>query len=591
MDLLTSCLYVLGTGVRSRIHKQSVNHFQTLRNCREVQQQTLSRLMQLNGDSQFSQKHHLHTVNTPEQLARQFPVSNYEVFRPYIEETKLGNHQAFLGRKNELLMYSLSSGTTSDSKYIPITKPFLDDYRHGWQMWGINAMYAHPKTQRLHIVGFTSDHDRYRTPGGTPCGNISGLVTAMQKPIVQKLYSVPGILAKIKNPDVKQYASMRMAIADKYVGMVTTANPSTLIHLAKMANDHQEQLIRDIHDGTLSQELDVEREHRQRLKSIFSRKKPKRARELRRIVEQTGELYPKMYWPHMQFLGVWCGGSVGAYVPQLRELYGNLPVRDHGLHASEGRMTLPVNDNCSEGILEVTSHYFEFIPEDEHDSVNPIVLQAHELEQDKNYFILLTTASGLTRYDICDVVKCVGFHGTTPKLRFLHKGAHISNVTGEKISESQVVDSVHETLNSLNLRVGHFTVAPIWGDPPSYRILMEEQDIACPDLQSNLARQVDLKLKELNCEYKEKRETGRLQEMTCIPLPQGTWHKFAGKRQSTVGGSMEQYKHPCLSPKLDFISQLLEEYRKQELPDMPMPHFNANPQRQINPSAGEKKAG
>src|SRR5690606_8640302 len=99
--------------------------------------------------------------------------------------------------------------------------------------------------------------------------------------------------------------------------------------------------------------------------------------------------------------------------------------RDHGLHASEGRMTIPLQDGTPDGLLDIESHFFEFIPESEAASSQPTVLQAHELVPGESYFILLTTASGLYRYDIRDVVQCTGYLHTTPLLRFLHKGAHI----------------------------------------------------------------------------------------------------------------------------------------------------------------------
>src|SRR5690606_8685104 len=137
-----------------------------------------------NAQSRFSRARGLDRVQGVAEFRRRISVSDYETFRPAIEELKLGRHDALLGPNNRLLMFSLSSGTTSKSKYIPITQRFLDDYRRGWQIWGIETLDAHPEINSRTIVQFSSDHDRFRTPGGTPCGNISGLVAAMQKRIV-----------------------------------------------------------------------------------------------------------------------------------------------------------------------------------------------------------------------------------------------------------------------------------------------------------------------------------------------------------------------------------------------------------------------
>ena len=142
------------------------------------------------------------------------PVADYEYFRPYVEEVKAGRHDALLGAKNRLLMFSLTSGTTAQAKYIPITERFLSDYRSGWQAWGIQAIDAHPGINSRNILQLSSDYDLFRTPGGTPCGNISGLVAACQKKIVRTMYTVPGVVAKIRDSDAKLYTAMRLAVAD-----------------------------------------------------------------------------------------------------------------------------------------------------------------------------------------------------------------------------------------------------------------------------------------------------------------------------------------------------------------------------------------
>jgi hypothetical protein len=379
----------------------------------------------------------------------------------------------------------------------------------------------------------------------------------MQKRIVRQMYAVPALVAKIPDVNSKQYATLRLALAARSTALVTTANPSTLISLANFAETHAEQLIRDIADGTLTTDQPVPAEVLAGLGRRISRKNPKRAAELEHILTTTGGLNPQDYWPELATVAVWTGGSAGAYLKSLRKYYGDTPVRDHGLSASEGRMTIPLGENCSDGVLDVTSHFFEFIPVEEYESESPTVLEAHELEQDRSYYILLTTSSGLYRYDICDVVRCTGFLHTTPLLEFLHKGAHISNLTGEKVSESQVVAAVRNGLDRMHLHLQQFTVCPIWDEPPRYQLLGEERDIHSAVLGQSLADQTDRNLQALNCEYHEKRTTGRLQSLRWCPLPAGTWQRFAEHRLRTLGGSFEQYKHPCLVPDLDFCSKLL----------------------------------
>lgn len=566
MHILGKLRALVGAVPRAGVRREARKFLAATADCRGTQHRVLRHLLRLNAESRFSRRHGLHRVRTVADLRKHLPVTDYEFYRAPIEQLKTGNFNSLLGPKNRLLMFSLSSGTTSDSKFIPITQRFFEDYRRGWQIWGIHALDDHPDVNARKIVQLSSDYDRYRTPGGTPCGNISGLVAAMQKPIVRTMYTVPGIVSKITEPEAKYYTTLRLAVADDNVGMVMTANPSTLIHLAKLADLHREELIRDVADGTLSRRYAVPPRIRETLRRRISRRRPARAHQLESIVERTGRFYPRDFWPENQIVAVWTGGSAGIYLHSLRRFYGEASIRDHGLSASEGRMTIPLQDGHSRGVLDVTTHFFEFIPEEQYDSNNPQVLEAHELQPGRNYYILLTTSSGLYRYNICDVVRCAGFCGTTPLLEFLHKGAHISNLTGEKVSESQVVAAVRHCLERMQIHLKHFTVSPVWGDPPHYQLLTEESDVPSPAVGHGLARKVDDQLQRLNCEYREKRQTGRLDNMSWVPLPEGTWRKFARDCQSKFGGSLEQYKHPCLVPDLKFSAQLILEHA---MPDAP----------------------
>ena len=561
MNPLTGNLLAFaGWPMRRRLRRALADFHELTADCRAVQKKTLQSLFTLNRESHFARDFKLTAATSVADLRRCVPVSSYELFRPYIDQMKAGDHRGLLGTKNELLMFSLSSGTTSESKFIPITRRFFDDYRRGWQFWGIRAFDEHAGLMKSTILQVSSDYDRFRSEGGTPCGNISGLAAKVQHPAVKLLYTLPYEIVQIPEPETRYYASMRLAVADPHIGMITTANPSTLVHMAQLADEQHEQIIRDIFDGTLTSPFQLPPAVRKALSRKIDRPNRTRARELEKIVDRTGHLYPADYWQRLEVITVWTGGSCASYLPTLRELYGNKPVRDHGLSASEGRMTIPFEDESPDGILDVLSHHFEFIPEAEYGSEKPIVLEAHELEEGKNYYILLSTCSGFYRYDICDVVRCTGFSGTVPILRFLHKGAHISSVTGEKLSESQVVDAMQSTLCELKHRVNFFTLIPVWDEPPFYRLLLEDGEVPSPGKLAEFEELLDSRLGEQNCEYREKRETGRLAPLRVLPLRRGSWTEFARQRREKIGGSVEQYKHPCLLPRLEAAEKMAREF-------------------------------
>ena len=69
-----------------------------------------------------------------------------------------------------------------------------------------------------------------------------------------------------------------------------------------------------------------------------------------------------------------------------------------------------------------------------------------------------TTSGGLYRYDIQDVVRCVGFEGQAPLVEFLNKGKHFCSLTGEKLSEHQAVSAVKASFAELKLPIETFTL-------------------------------------------------------------------------------------------------------------------------------------
>ena len=75
---------------------------------------------------------------------------------------------------------------------------------------------------------------------GLPCGAITGLLARSQKRLVRKYYVAPLAIADIRDPTAKYYAIMRLAIPSD-VAFLVTANPSTLLLLARTADTHKER--------------------------------------------------------------------------------------------------------------------------------------------------------------------------------------------------------------------------------------------------------------------------------------------------------------------------------------------------------------
>jgi hypothetical protein len=544
-------LKMIGKVIRRPVLRQLAAFEEATQRPREVQEALLRRILARQADTAFGRNHGFASISGIDDFRRRVPVAGYEYVEPYIARVRRGDLRALLA-DDRVHMFALTSGTTAARKFIPVTTQYLDDYRRGWNIWGMRVFRAHQEVKLRPIVQLSSDWAEFRTEAGIPCGSVTGLTAEMQKWIIRWLYCVPACTGRIKDATAKYYVALRLSLPRR-VGMVVAANPSTLVNLARAGDQEKAALIRDLYDGTLTPQVEVPADIRAALARSLRRKHKGRARELEAIVRRTGTLYPRDYWPTNCILGNWTGGSVGAYLRHFPRYFGATPVRDVGLIASEGRMTIPVADGTPSGVLDITSHYFEFLPEGEAGNPQPVVLAAHELQEGRNYFILPTTAYGLYRYDIHDLVRVTGFYHGTPLVEFLSKGAHFANLTGEKLSEYHVTQAMAAALGELDLTLTAYTLAPCWDDDmPYYGLFVERGDVGDRDQGERLADAVETQLREANIEYAAKRDSRRLGAVRLQLLPPGTWQQWDQQRLAHSGGTAEQYKHPCLIPDPQF---------------------------------------
>ena len=214
-------------------------------------------------------------------------------------------------------------------------------------------------------------------------------------------------------------------------------------------------------------------------------------------------------------------------------------------------MTIPLADGTPSGVLDVTTPLLRVHPRGRgRTGRSPTVLAAHELEEGQNYFILPTTAYGLYRYHIHDVVRVTGFYNQTPLIEFLSKGAHFANITGEKLSEYHVTQAMDDVLRELDLTLTAYSLAPCWDDEqPYYGLFVERGDLrrsrAGPAAGRGCWSGAWQKSTSNTPASARACAWGRSAWSCCRQAPGTSGTASAWPR---TGGTLEQYKHPCLIP-------------------------------------------
>ena len=505
---------------------------------RDVQDRLLKHLVSRSEQTAFGRDHNFGGINSYEDFAARVPVRSYRQLQPYVDRVFNGETTALIPPGDPMVMFALTSGTTSQPKHIPVTGEFLKHMRRGFNAYGILALADHHDALVRPILQITSPMCEFLSPAGVPCGAISGLQAKTQLKTVRWMYPAPPEVASISDHVAKYYTIMRCGIPHN-VAFIITSNPSSTIKLIETAQAHTEALIRDVADGTITPPGEVAQEIRRRLRFRPNRKL---AAKLESGVKADGELLPRHFW-NLAFLANWTGGTLGLYLKRLRELFGDLPIRDIGLLASEGRFSIPIADNTAAGIAEITSNFLEFIPAEQREDPNPPALRTHQVEVGREYFLVITNFAGLWRYDIDDRVRVVDRYGRSPVFEFLSRGRHTANLTGEKITEYQVVEAMGRAARQTGLSVDCFLLQPVFAPTPYYQLRVEAADDA--DV-NRLAGPLDRALVEMNVEYRSKRTSGRLGAIRTVLLEPGALRQAEQAKIHARRGRSEQYKHQYL---------------------------------------------
>jgi hypothetical protein len=474
---------------------------------RAVQSRLLLRIVGQNQTTQFGQDHGFSTIKSIESYRKQIPIRDYEGVRSYIDRAKNGERGVLTAEP--ILMFSMTSGSTGEPKLIPVTASTQTSHARITRLWYSRAFRDHPGCAAGKVFGLVGAAVEGYTAGGLPYGAASGMIYNSSPPWVKSRHALPYEIAEIKDYQAKYYTAMRVAL-EQNVSFLGTPNPSTILRLVETVDRFRDEIIRDIHDGTVSSRFN----HTNKIHPAVLAKlspNPTRARELENLVKAHGRLLPSEYWPNLQLIGCWKGGSVGVRLKDLACWFGaGAPTRDLGYMASEAQMSLPITDDGSAGILAIDTNFYEFIPETEIDSTTPVTLTCDELEIGGRYYVLVTTAGGLYRYDINDLIRVVGFHGRTPSIEFLRKGRDVTNITGEKLHVNQVIEAMTQAQSATGLHIQHYCACAD-ANASRYNIAVEFAG-ATPSLHSLalLLNEIDTRLQVLNLEFAQKRASQRL---------------------------------------------------------------------------------
>lgn len=523
-----------------------------LKDAAGTQEHLLLSILRRNQDTEYGKAYGFSSLTSLKDYQGNVPVIDYEDIRERIDRMTRGETHILTAEPP--VLFAQTSGTTGKPKYIPVTPTC----RKGGvtPTWLHFARRDHPAMFAGKVITIVSPAVEGHTPSGIPFGSTSGMVIRELPGIVQSAYAVPYDVYEVADYEAKYYSLMRFGLAEN-VTMLGTANPSSVVKLAEMADHLADSLIRDIHDGSLSPDVEIDARIRGLLE-LKLRADPARARALEAMRSRRGgRLLPADYWPAMALIGCWKGGTVSPYLDRFPDWYdpdgrGMPAIRDMGYLASEARMSIPITDHGAGGVLTVHINVFEFVSAEDIDGRPGDLdswnfLGVEDVEVGREYYIFITTTGGLYRYDMNDVVEIVGHHQTAPLVVFRRKGRGMTNLTGEKLSVNQLIEAVGRASSETGLDAPHFKAEP---DPARslYVFKIEFAELPASSAAEAFLMCLDSTLCELNIEWGGKRGSGRLRHPVLQVMHPG-WYERGKQKLVAAGKRLFQAKTIILDAK------------------------------------------
>jgi GH3 auxin-responsive promoter len=263
---------------------------------------------------------------------------------------------------------------------------------------------------------------------------------------------------------------------------------------------------------------------------------------IEKIIERYGVKDIHEIWPNLSFF-IWGGVAFEPYKKGFEKLLGKPITYIETYLASEGFIAFQDRPDARGMRLVINQHIFlEFVPFDDKnfdadgDMIeNPEALMLHEVEEGRDYAILLSTAAGAWRYLIGDTIRFIDKERY--EIVITGRTKHFLSLVGEHLSVENMTRAIQLSSEALNISIPEFTVAGV----PVGNLFGHHWYVACNDVVNAelLCQKIDSSLIELNDDYAVERKNA-LKNIGVTVLKEDRFLQFM-ELKGKVGG---QHKFP-----------------------------------------------
>jgi len=450
MNLTLSLLTLLATRAKRRLIHSSKHVMAT-------QEQFLQVLIRHHQATELGQTFRLDTIKTIDQFRDRIPIWSYSQYEPYMTRIAAGEPNVL--NPERVRYINLTSGSTGKKKQVPVTPRFqsslqrtelaglgfaIEALRQRGQGFG-KLMMANAAT----LQGVTD--------GGVEYGPVSAGRLRRGKLIFEQLFAIPYDALQIPDIAARHYVCLLFALRDAQLAGMTANFPMLMLQICNYLKQYADDLIHDLERGEIAPWLKLEPTLRHRLEQRLA-PAPKRAAQLRAVLQSEGRLTPVLAWPHLRLVATARGGTSDFYFEGFPDYFGDTPAFGGVYGTAEGNFGVCPDFNYDGHILAIESGFYEFIAVDQWDVEQPKTLLPTEVKAGEYYRILMTSYSGLYRYDIGDVVEVLGFYHQTPLIVFRHRRGGLLSATTEKTTEFHAIQVIQALQQEFKVTLEDFCI-------------------------------------------------------------------------------------------------------------------------------------
>lgn len=470
-----------------------------------VQRARLNRWLSAAARSPEGQRRGVRADWSWEEFSRQMPVTGWSDYAEIVQAQRERKQSLLID--SPVMRYQPTSGSTSAVKWVPYTKMFLDELDQVITAWVGDLYRQFPDQGRgTHYWSLSWIPTELRSQTAGDINDDMKMLSWGKRLLAYLTQAAPQDIALAQSSQDSLFATIAYLAADESLGFISVWSPTFGLGLLEQMSAWKDELAGVLSSGDWGP----------RTPHMAGVPCPRSVRAARLLRDWQGKLDPAFFtalWPRLAVLSAW---DTAAATPWARKLQGLMPqahFQGKGLWATEGVVTFPFQGRYP---LAYLGHAFEFI--DAHDGQ---VLAPWQLRQGQDVIPLLTTGSGLARYQMSDVLRVEGHLAQVPSLSFLGRNDGV-DLVGEKTSAT-MAQAVQDGLSLHGaLPVTLLALDEARHRAPGYVLLAECGDqvplTAMRALQSDLAGQVEKAL-HANFHYKLARELGQLQHAACVALP------------------------------------------------------------------------